>query len=757
MISFLYDLFYILPLNIGIILAIFGVNPDGSIRGLFGQNANVSIAVALMTGILSTLLVLILRHLEKKERNLSGGIFIVVIFSLFWIIGPKKRLQLINEYSWIVLIILVTALAIIIGKIAEKSIAGKIIVSAVMITYACYMMIQNEKIPKKTVEIFLAIILIYIMEIVQRYWRKSGNTELKTHVVYISPILIALCVIISTVPTPSKAFDWKFAKNIWKEVVTEYNYIKSKILSGDEEYGYTGFSGKGGFSGSINENDREVMLIKCDGNKENGALYLSGISYDSFIDCSWKNEYSDEIHSKEFDYIETETAILKNNIENERDYFITDTAQMENRLFNTKYIFTPEKANLFSVKTLLPEYVENESMICAKSKIKYKKTYSVGFMELNLANPDLTMLASSAEPISEEEWDKTLFKYGVLNNEMYSYENYRSYVDNIYTKYGGTRIKNRSIEEAIDNSEISDNVKQILKSVIEEKSCSDYELLRYLADYLQTFKYNKNSKELPSYVNDENSFLDYLLLELKEGYCVHFATAFTLLARQLGYPARYVQGYYVRPGKNPVLIDENCAHAWTEIYFDNFGWVRFEVTLGYEKTSGWSYGGMVNGQNERPAAYKENTIPTEAAEGETEEAAKMEDMQFIYAVYIVIPIISALVFGCLFLFISRIVAEKKYNKMDNRNKAVYLINRNIRILKLLGYPLREMYTLDEYRIQAMKNADICDNLTFLEIYEKILYANADVSEEDIENMEEEYTVLKQVLKKKSIRYRFYPV
>ncbi|MFR6496913.1 MAG: transglutaminase-like domain-containing protein [Ruminococcus sp.] len=40
-------------------------------------------------------------------------------------------------------------------------------------------------------------------------------------------------------------------------------------------------------------------------------------------------------------------------------------------------------------------------------------------------------------------------------------------------------------------------------------------------------------------------FVNFFLLENQKGYCVHYATAGTILARHLGIPARYCEGYLV--------------------------------------------------------------------------------------------------------------------------------------------------------------------------------------------------------------------
>ena len=81
-------------------------------------------------------------------------------------------------------------------------------------------------------------------------------------------------------------------------------------------------------------------------------------------------------------------------------------------------------------------------------------------------------------------------------------------------------------------------------------------------------------------------FVTYFLEESHRGYCVHFASAATLLLRTQGIPARYVSGYVTT--LSPVftsgielytarVLDSN-AHAWVEIYLYGYGWYPVEVT-----------------------------------------------------------------------------------------------------------------------------------------------------------------------------------
>ena len=97
-------------------------------------------------------------------------------------------------------------------------------------------------------------------------------------------------------------------------------------------------------------------------------------------------------------------------------------------------------------------------------------------------------------------------------------------------------------------------------------------------------------------------FLSDFLTEHRRGYCVHFATAFTLLSRMQGIPARYVTGFRVQPpapdemGIGPdmgmfdsVTVTGYSAHAWTEVWLPDIGWRIVEATppmqpVGYENT-----------------------------------------------------------------------------------------------------------------------------------------------------------------------------
>jgi transglutaminase-like putative cysteine protease len=67
----------------------------------------------------------------------------------------------------------------------------------------------------------------------------------------------------------------------------------------------------------------------------------------------------------------------------------------------------------------------------------------------------------------------------------------------------------------------------------------------------------------------------------RRGYCVQFATAMIMMARAQGIPARMAIGFL--PGNrsgDEYVVKASDAHAWPELYFQGYGWLRFEPTPG---------------------------------------------------------------------------------------------------------------------------------------------------------------------------------
>lgn len=82
-------------------------------------------------------------------------------------------------------------------------------------------------------------------------------------------------------------------------------------------------------------------------------------------------------------------------------------------------------------------------------------------------------------------------------------------------------------------------------------------------------------------------------LDVRSGYCVHFASSMAVMARSLGIPARVVVGFLpgtasTTGGDLSYSVTTHDLHAWPELYFDGVGWVQFEPTPGRGELSDYA-------------------------------------------------------------------------------------------------------------------------------------------------------------------------
>ncbi|MEB3184760.1 MAG: DUF3488 and transglutaminase-like domain-containing protein [Cyanobacteriota bacterium] len=78
--------------------------------------------------------------------------------------------------------------------------------------------------------------------------------------------------------------------------------------------------------------------------------------------------------------------------------------------------------------------------------------------------------------------------------------------------------------------------------------------------------------------------LETFLFERREGFCGHYASAFSALMRAAGVPSRVVSGYlggsWVDPlgGASYLELRQSNAHAWSEVWLPGIGWQRVDPT-----------------------------------------------------------------------------------------------------------------------------------------------------------------------------------
>lgn len=164
-----------------------------------------------------------------------------------------------------------------------------------------------------------------------------------------------------------------------------------------------------------------------------------------------------------------------------------------------------------------------------------------------------------------------LFNNGRITQRL-NYE-LRSYMQNQTDVLLLNSSRNRSLELPDAGNERSlEFAKQLRASVATDR--------QYANSVLAHFRMNQYYYTLNAPLLDENR-IDGFLFDSMAGFCEHYASAFTYLMRAAGIPARVVVGYHgaeANPYENYLMVYQYNAHAWSEVWFEGEGWVRFDPT-----------------------------------------------------------------------------------------------------------------------------------------------------------------------------------
>jgi transglutaminase-like putative cysteine protease len=108
---------------------------------------------------------------------------------------------------------------------------------------------------------------------------------------------------------------------------------------------------------------------------------------------------------------------------------------------------------------------------------------------------------------------------------------------------------------------------------------SVFDKAQALTDYLHN---NGHYNLYGPVLSSPQSLLSFMSPKSMIGDCVQYAEAATIMMRMRGIPARlavgYTQGTEVPARSGHYVVQNADAHAWPEVFFAGYGWVRFEPT-----------------------------------------------------------------------------------------------------------------------------------------------------------------------------------
>jgi|tagenome__1003787_1003787.scaffolds.fasta_scaffold20983062_2 transglutaminase-like putative cysteine protease len=123
--------------------------------------------------------------------------------------------------------------------------------------------------------------------------------------------------------------------------------------------------------------------------------------------------------------------------------------------------------------------------------------------------------------------------------------------------------------------DLPDNVVQLANRITAKADTAAAKAAAIQA-YLRSGQFTYSTEPLPG--SGYEAMQNFLLRD-RRGYCEQFASAMAMLARVVGIPSRVSVGFL--PGEQEEglwTVSIRDMHAWPELYFANYGWVRFEPT-----------------------------------------------------------------------------------------------------------------------------------------------------------------------------------
>ncbi len=215
------------------------------------------------------------------------------------------------------------------------------------------------------------------------------------------------------------------------------------------------------------------------------------------------------------------------------------------------------------------------------SNFRRKKAYTYATYYASFTADFTSVYDSYVTPIDNARYTypaylSESYLYLVADSAMYKTADYQA----AFAKY-----KDFVNKEYI-KSEIPESVRALAMSF---EASNKFEYLNAIRPFLkQTIEHTEKSGKCPEDVD----FVENVLFNTKAGYSTHFATVAAVLLQARGYPARYVEGYYIPAevfnnvdsdrvlGYKTIDITDAYAHAWVEVFDDVYGWIPVEVTPG---------------------------------------------------------------------------------------------------------------------------------------------------------------------------------
>lgn len=501
-----------------------------------------------------------------SNRMVNWGTTVYVIGMIVWLVFWKKEDGFRQTILFILSLVLILLLMVLMRWRIIRIAAGVLgLGSMILLTF------RDVDFPRGMVVLALILFLNAISELIALFYPSDGKSLL---IIY---ILIALVTVFT--PASRQPYGWDFVveiveglENVWNRIAVEIHY---KMMSAGQDglfhFHTSGYSEFGSdLNHGVRQNDLEQLIVS--GNRTRRDVYLKGNVSAVFDKTRWHREELFDVPDYRIDTLMTLYAIFSHtdDIRELQKFMAVKRQEVTLQNIKTQSLFYPVK--LLSISA--PHMEASGDLLRSEEVNGRGYTYSYQFVDLDYSSEFLSALLKE-EGKREYEEDTYYHIYEVLRDyyhlelEPIAFEDFVVMAED-YEK----KVRQAYCTGADSLSERS----QVLAKQITDGCRTDYERCRTLEKFLYQYHYNCDVKFPGS-----SDVIDYFLFEGKEGYCMHYATALTMMLQHHQIPARFVEGFLVDYKKNinnyTYSVESNKAHAWVEAYIDGFGWIRLEPTV----------------------------------------------------------------------------------------------------------------------------------------------------------------------------------
>ena len=737
MIAFVYDILFLLPFSVT--LALF-------LKPYFWPEY--ALTLFLPVCIACSLVLLLLRHLKTQGRIWLAGTLAALALSILLLQPASDRADFLLEQLWILHLLLLALLSFLLHMLQEICRPVRLLIAVGSCMALAVSLFFGYSVNKLAVGLILIYLLLTLANESQRHSVKEGDTDPKKHLVCLSPFFLLLFTCILLPKTPDKPYDWGFVDSIVTRIEDGIHVLENLFFSPgswDSAAPRIGFSDRGNFADSLTGSDYTALSVDLRTGTD-PQLYLGGKRFDTFDGQKWTKTDDSNADLQGFDTLETLSAVIDyENILYPEDLMPRTSVHITYEGLRSACIFTlPKTAPQRGVKDM--ELHRSGGDLEAADEKKAYQDYDLIYYRLNRDNDLFIELLNTPHTVSESSWNTAREQCGLTDTQAYSYEEYLAYHETLTDRYLSEVTLSPALKEKMDD--------------VLNGAETDYEKLLRIEEMLKTFRYTDRPGALPDTIQDASGFLDYFILEKQEGYCSYYATAFVLLARSYGIPARYVQGFRAPVGtasRAKASVLSSFAHAWPEAYLEGIGWLVFEPTAGLRRSVRWTttqerqaaaaQRGNAIGEDEEEDTYAPSVSGNETAPADAEEEIPGFGLRWYH---IVLPLCAGLLLAALLFGLDRLISRIRYRRMNAREKCLWLCRKNLELLKHMKMSRRESETIEEFAARAGERFEE-DELAFCGIYEDLLYGDPEPSDEMLNTLLDNQVLLRKRRWKKKNR------